>query len=79
MPAINLAARGDVVVLTGGDVVLVLVVGVVALLALGVAAALLRGVLSAGQGTEKMQAIARGIQDGAAAYLGRQTCSRTFA
>ncbi|MGY6024685.1 sodium-translocating pyrophosphatase [Streptomyces spinosirectus] len=72
MPAIDLAAGASVVSLSGGDLVLVVVVGIVALGALAVAGGLLRGVLAAGQGTERMQTIARGIQEGAASYLGRQ-------
>src|ERR687896_1083577 len=58
--------------LGGGDLTLVVVVGVIALLALAVAAGLVRGVLAAGQGTEKMQNIARAVQEGAGAYLRRQ-------
>src|SRR6266545_5213768 len=58
--------------LGGGDLTLVVVVGVIALLALAVAAGLVREVLAAGQGTEKMQNIARAVQEGAGAYLKRQ-------
>ncbi|GAA1554051.1 sodium-translocating pyrophosphatase [Actinomadura kijaniata] len=63
---------GAQVDLGGGDLTLVVIVAVVALLALAVAAALVREVLAAGQGTEKMQNIARAVQDGALAYLKRQ-------
>ncbi|MWA06882.1 sodium-translocating pyrophosphatase [Actinomadura sp. LD22] len=58
--------------LGGGDLSLVVVVAVIALLALAVAAGLVRDVLAAGQGTEKMQEIARAVQVGASAYLKRQ-------
>ncbi|WP_461001968.1 sodium-translocating pyrophosphatase [Streptomonospora sediminis] len=51
---------------------LVAVVLAVALLALAVAGWLVREVLAAGQGTERMQNIARAVQEGAAAYLKRQ-------
>ncbi|MBA9001875.1 sodium-translocating pyrophosphatase [Thermomonospora cellulosilytica] len=58
--------------LGGGDFTLVAVVAVVALLALVVAGLLVREVLAAGQGTQKMQQIARAVQEGAGAYLKRQ-------
>jgi K(+)-stimulated pyrophosphate-energized sodium pump len=63
---------GPGVDLAGGDLTLVVIVGVVALLALAVAGGLVREVLAAGQGTEKMQNIARAVQEGASAYLKRQ-------
>ncbi|GAA3214354.1 sodium-translocating pyrophosphatase [Actinocorallia longicatena] len=58
--------------ISGGDLFLVGIVGVVGLLALGVAAGLVREVLAAEQGTEKMQEIAKAVQEGAGAYLKRQ-------
>ncbi|MEV0677305.1 sodium-translocating pyrophosphatase [Actinosynnema sp. NPDC050436] len=58
--------------LSGGDQGLVAVVAVVALAALAVGYVLLREVLAAGQGTVKMQDIAKAVQEGAAAYLNRQ-------
>src|ERR671923_125200 len=66
------APTGTAVDLGGGDLTLVVVVGVIALLALAVAGGLVREVLAAGQGTEKMQNIARAVQEGASAYLKRQ-------
>ncbi|GAA3247724.1 sodium-translocating pyrophosphatase [Nonomuraea helvata] len=64
-PASNLA-------LSGNNLTIVIVVAAVALIALAVAGGLVREVLSAGQGTERMQNIARAVQEGAAAYLTRQ-------
>ncbi|CAL9653974.1 K(+)-insensitive pyrophosphate-energized proton pump [Actinosynnema sp. ALI-1.44] len=58
--------------LSGGDQGLVAVVAVVALAALAIGYLLLREVLAAGQGTAKMQDIAKAVQEGAAAYLNRQ-------
>src|SRR5262245_22961894 len=68
----NLAAGGEAVSVSGGNLTLVVVVAVIALLALAVAGWLVREVLAASQGTEKMQEIARAIQEGAGAYLRRQ-------
>ncbi|MQA97245.1 MAG: sodium-translocating pyrophosphatase [Streptosporangiales bacterium] len=73
MSRLNLAAEsGAAVTLGGSDLTLIVVVAVVALLALAVAGGLVREVLAAGQGTEKMQNIARSVQEGASAYLTRQ-------
>ncbi len=68
----NLAAGGGAVGVSGSNLTWVVVVAVIALLALAVAGWLVREVLAASQGTEKMQEIARSIQEGAAAYLRRQ-------
>jgi K(+)-stimulated pyrophosphate-energized sodium pump len=58
--------------LSGADYGVVVVVAVVALAALAVGYVLLKEVLAAGQGTTKMQDIAKAVQEGAAAYLKRQ-------
>jgi K(+)-stimulated pyrophosphate-energized sodium pump len=62
----------DGISLSGGDRGVVVVVAVIALAALGVGYVLLKEVLAAGQGTTKMQDIAKAVQEGAAAYLKRQ-------
>src|SRR5712692_5530288 len=72
MPRLNLALAGGVPGVTGANLTWVVVVAVIALLALAVAGWLVREVLAASQGTEKMQEIARAVQEGAAAYLRRQ-------
>jgi K(+)-stimulated pyrophosphate-energized sodium pump len=72
MSRLTLAAGGGAVGVSGSNLILVVVVAVIALLALAVAGGLVREVLAAGQGTEKMQEIARAVQEGAGAYLRRQ-------
>ncbi|AHH93710.1 sodium-translocating pyrophosphatase [Kutzneria viridogrisea] len=64
--------------LSGGDYTVVGVVAVVALVALAVGYVLLKEVLAAGQGTPKMQEIAKAVQEGAAAYLNRQFRTLVF-
>ncbi|WP_116051004.1 sodium-translocating pyrophosphatase [Amycolatopsis palatopharyngis] len=58
--------------LSGGDYGIVAVIAVVALAALVIGYVLLKEVLAAGQGTPKMQEIAKAVQEGATAYLNRQ-------
>ncbi|HVW41164.1 MAG TPA: sodium-translocating pyrophosphatase [Amycolatopsis sp.] len=58
--------------LSGGDYGIVVVVAVVALAALAIGGVLLKEVLASGQGTAKMQDIAKAVQEGAVAYLNRQ-------
>ncbi|WP_286899842.1 sodium-translocating pyrophosphatase [Thermocrispum sp.] len=62
----------DGITLSGGDYGIVAVVAVIALAALGIGYILLKEVLAAGQGTTKMQDIAKAVQEGAIAYLKRQ-------
>ena len=60
------------VTVSNGDRAIVIAVGVVALIALAIAFVLRAGVLAAGTGTKRMQEISAAVQEGAAAYLGRQ-------
>jgi K(+)-stimulated pyrophosphate-energized sodium pump len=73
MSATPLAVVGeDLASVAEGDRLLVYLILVISLVALGFAAVFAREVLSAGQGTPKMQEIAKAVQEGAAAYLSRQ-------
>ena len=60
------------ITLTGANLTYVIIVALISLGALVVAGFFAREVLAAGEGTEKMQEIARAVQEGAAAYLQRQ-------
>ena len=74
MPELLAAPRlsAATVAIDGGDKTIVIIVGVVALIALAISFTLRAGVLAAGTGTPKMQEISAAVQEGAAAYLGRQ-------
>ncbi len=62
----------EVTTLSGTNLTLVAIVGVIALVAVVMAMVFRREVLSAGEGTPNMQEIAKAVQEGASAYLGRQ-------
>ncbi|WP_111767892.1 sodium-translocating pyrophosphatase [Nakamurella deserti] len=62
----------EAVTVDGGDRTIVVAVAVIALVALAIAFVLRAGVLAADKGTPKMQEISEAVQEGAAAYLGRQ-------
>lgn len=72
MNELSLAADGSGLSLSGGDRTIIVIVGVVAIVALLISFVLRLGVLKAGVGTPKMQEISAAVQEGAAAYLGRQ-------
>jgi K(+)-stimulated pyrophosphate-energized sodium pump len=73
MTGLQSVAEGSTVTpVEGGNYLIVAIVAVVGLLALAVAAGLVREVLAASEGTDKMREIAKAVQEGAAAYLGRQ-------
>ena len=65
-------AEGAKVDLTGLNLTYVVIVAVIALIALASSAGLVRVVLKNETGTAKMQEIAAGVQEGAAAFLNRQ-------
>src|SRR5918995_1036477 len=60
------------VTLSGVNLTFVAIVGVIAVIALVMAMVFRREVLAANDGTTGMQTIARAVQEGASAYLGRQ-------
>src|ERR687894_1530424 len=62
----------EVTTISGVNLTFVAVAGVIAVLALVMAMVFRREVLRANDGTANMQVIARGVQEGASAYLGRQ-------
>ncbi|MBN9104988.1 MAG: sodium-translocating pyrophosphatase [Propionibacteriaceae bacterium] len=62
----------DAASLSLGSTLIMVVIAAIAVIALVVAGILLRQVLRADEGTESMKQIAQAVQEGAAAYLGRQ-------
>jgi K(+)-stimulated pyrophosphate-energized sodium pump len=68
----DLAQQATGIELAGVDYAVVGAVMVIALAALAFGYVLIKEVLAAGQGTAKMQDIAKGVQEGASAYLNRQ-------
>ncbi len=78
MPALPSPLEVTTITLSGMNLTFVAVVGVIAVLALVMAMFFRREVLAASDGTTRMQTIARGVQEGASAYLGRQFRTLSF-
>src|SRR6202050_821913 len=72
MTRLSSILAGGAATVAGSNVTWVVVIMVIAVLALAVASWLVRQVLAAGQGTPKMQEIAKAVQEGAAAYPRKQ-------
>jgi K(+)-stimulated pyrophosphate-energized sodium pump len=72
MSGVVAADTATEITLSSANVTYVVIVAVIALIALAMSFNFRRQVLAAGEGTEKMQEIARGVQEGASAYLNRQ-------
>ncbi len=71
-PVSHSASGAEAMDLSGGNLSLVAVVGVIAVIALAMAMVFRSQVLAAGEGTSNMKTIGQAVQEGAAAYLGRQ-------
>ena len=69
---LNQAASSLEMELDSTNLTIVLVIGALGVAALAAAFLLRQRVLAAGEGTKKMQEIARAVQEGASAYLSRQ-------
>ena len=72
MSGLVAADTASEITLTSSNVTYVVIVAVIALVALAMSLTFRRQVLAAGEGTDRMQEIAHGVQEGAAAYLSRQ-------
>jgi K(+)-stimulated pyrophosphate-energized sodium pump len=72
MSGFVVAADTAEITLSSTNTTYVVIVAVIALLALAMSYTFRRQVLAAGDGTPRMQEIAQGVQEGAAAYLNRQ-------
>jgi K(+)-stimulated pyrophosphate-energized sodium pump len=72
MSGVVAADTATEITLSSANVTYVVIVAVIALIALAMSFNFRRQVLAAGEGTERMQEIAQGVQEGAAAYLNRQ-------